>query len=181
MYLTLLNGTGFVFNADDYMELRSKHRIMGAPVGTANTKGWSPNQSTLPVELNKFETQLLLDENIAKLVDKSRDLKAKPTAEKVEKNKAEFESRLLGQEEALKTEKLRETERYMENILTGKRKKLLKQGKTEMAAALTADEVLKEMSDSFKFDPQNALVEVPCEHLRNHCSCANSYWSSSRH
>jgi len=30
----------------DYMELRSKHRIMGAPVGTANTKGWSPNQSS---------------------------------------------------------------------------------------------------------------------------------------
>jgi len=65
MYLTLLNGTGFVFNVDgklsycpqkqyytnstfvsDYMELRSKHRIMGAPVGTANTKGWSPNQSS---------------------------------------------------------------------------------------------------------------------------------------
>ncbi|KAI8037773.1 hypothetical protein M5D96_009274 [Drosophila gunungcola] len=81
MFLTLLNGTGFVFNVDDYMELRSKHRIMGAPVGTANTKGWSPNQST---------------------------------------------------------------------------------------AALTAQDVLKEMSDNFKFDRQNALVEVPCEHLKKH-------------
>ncbi|XP_037720440.1 probable tRNA-splicing endonuclease subunit sen34 [Drosophila subpulchrella] len=168
MYLTLLNGTGFVFNVDDYMELRSKHRIMGAPVGTANTKGWSPYQSTLPVELTKFETQLVLDENIAKLVDKSEDLMAKPTAVKVEEYKADFESRLLGQEEALKTEKLRETERYMDKILTGKRKKLLKQGRQEMAAALTADHVLKEMSENFKFERQNALVEVPCEHLRNH-------------
>lgn len=86
----------------------------------------------LPVELSKFETQLLLDENIAKLVDKSKDLKAKPTAEKLEECKADFESRLLGQEEALKTEKLRETERYMDKILTGKRKKLLKQGKNEL-------------------------------------------------
>jgi len=88
--------------------------------------------TALPVELTKFETQLVLDENIAKLVDKSQDLKAKPTAEKLEEYKADFESRLLGQEEALKTEKLRETERYMDKILTGKRKKLLKQGKQEM-------------------------------------------------
>ncbi|XP_033161356.1 probable tRNA-splicing endonuclease subunit tsp-4 [Drosophila mauritiana] len=168
MYLTLLNGTGFVFNVDDYMELRSKHRIMGAPVGTANTKGWSPNQSTLPVELSKFETQLLLDENIATLVDKSKDLKAKPTAEKLEECKADFESRLLGQEEALKTEKLRETERYMDKILTGKRKKLLKQGKNELAAALTDKDVLTEMSVNFKFDRQNALLEVPCEHPTDH-------------
>ncbi|XP_016994459.2 tRNA-splicing endonuclease subunit Sen34 [Drosophila takahashii] len=168
MYLTLLNGTGFVFNVDDYMELRSKYRIMGAPVGTANTKGWSPNQSTLPVELTKYETQLVLDENIAMLVDKSQDLRAKPTAEKLEEFKADFESRLLGQKETLKDEKLRETERYMEKILTGKRKKLLKQGKHEMAEALTAEDVLKEMSENFKFDRQNALVEVPCEHLKDH-------------
>ncbi|KAH8364559.1 hypothetical protein KR084_008069 [Drosophila pseudotakahashii] len=168
MYLTMLNGTGFVFNVDDYMELRSKHRIMGAPVGTANTKGWSPNQSTLPVELTKYETQLVLDENIAMLVDKSQDLRAKPTAEKLEEYKTDFESRLLGQEEALKTEKLRETERYMDKILTGKRKKLLKQGKPDMAEALTAEDVLQEMSDNFKFDRQNALVEVPCEHLKDH-------------
>ncbi|XP_017068223.1 tRNA-splicing endonuclease subunit Sen34 [Drosophila eugracilis] len=168
MYLTLLNGTGFVFNVDDYMELRSKHRIMGAPVGTANTKGWSPNQSTLPVELSIFETQLLLEENIAKLVDKSQDLKAKLTAEKQKEHKADFETRLLGQEEALKSEKLRETKRYMDKILAGKRNKLLKQGKKEIAEALTEDDVLKKMSENFKFDRQNALVEVPCEHLKDH-------------
>ncbi|XP_052848515.1 LOW QUALITY PROTEIN: tRNA-splicing endonuclease subunit Sen34 [Drosophila gunungcola] len=168
MFLTLLNGTGFVFNVDDYMELRSKHRIMGAPVGTANTKGWSPNQSTLPVELSKFETQLVLDENIAMLVNKSQSLKARPTEEKLKEYKNDFECQLLGQKKSLKAEKLRETERYMDKILMGKRNKLRKLGKDEMAAALTAQDVLKEMSDNFKFDRQNALVEVPCEHLKKH-------------
>ncbi|XP_016974271.1 uncharacterized protein LOC108041023 isoform X2 [Drosophila rhopaloa] len=181
MFLTLLNGRGFVFNVDDYMELRSKHRIMGAPVGTANTKGWSPNQSTLPVELSKFETQLALDENIAKLVDKSQALTTPPTVEKLKEYKTDFESQLVCQKEALKTEKLRETERYIERILMGKRKKLLKQGKDEMANALTSQDVLKEVSDNFKFDRQNALVEVPCEHLKNHCSCKNSFRTCGEH
>ncbi|XP_017040306.1 uncharacterized protein LOC108087454 isoform X2 [Drosophila ficusphila] len=126
------------------------------------------NLTALPVELTKFETQLILDENIAKLVDKSQALKNPPTEDELENYKTDFESRLEGQKEALKTEKLRETERYMEKILMGKRKKLIKQGKNEMAAALTAEDVLKEMSDSFKFDRQNALVEVPCEHLEKH-------------
>ncbi|XP_020798212.1 tRNA-splicing endonuclease subunit Sen34 [Drosophila serrata] len=168
MILTLLNGTGFVFNVNDYMELRSKHRVMGAPVGTANTKGWSPNQSTLPVELTKFETQLLLDEHIAQLVDKSQALKAPPTPEKLQEFQADFESRLESQEASLKKEKLRETERYMDKILTGKRNKLLKQGNNDKAASLTAEDVLKEMSDNFKFDRQNALVELTCEHLKEH-------------
>ncbi|KAH8264782.1 hypothetical protein KR038_000767 [Drosophila bunnanda] len=168
MILTLLNGTGFVFNVNDYMELRSKHRIMGAPVGTANTKGWCPNQSTLPVELTKFETQLLLDEHIAQLVDKSQALKGPPTPEKQQEYQTDFESRLVDQEASLKKEKLRETERYMDKILTGKRNKLLKQGNVEKAASLTPEDVLKEISDNFKFDRQNALVELTCEHLRKH-------------
>ncbi|KAH8378701.1 hypothetical protein KR009_000795 [Drosophila setifemur] len=168
MYLTLLNGTGFVFNVDDYMELRTKHRIMGAPVGTANTKGWSPNQSTLPVELTKFETQLVLDEQIAQIVDKSQALKAPSTAKQLEEWKHQFESRIVGQEQALKAEKLRETERYMDKILMGKRKKLRKQGHEQQAAALTSEDVLKDISDNFKFDRQNALLEVPCQHLDQH-------------
>ncbi|KAH8334736.1 hypothetical protein KR074_004211 [Drosophila pseudoananassae] len=168
MYLTLLNGTGYVFNVDDYMELRTQHRIMGAPVGTANTKGWSPNQSNLPVELTKFETQLVLDEHIAKLVDKSEALKAAPSADEVLEWKEQFESRIAGQSETLKAEKLRETERYMDKILAGKRNKLVKQGQLDKAAALRSEDVLNEMSLNFKFDPQNALVEVPCEHLGRH-------------
>lgn len=37
------------------------------------------------------------------------------------------------------------------------------------AAALRGEDILAEISQNFKFDPQNALVEVPCEHLGKHC------------
>ncbi|BFF96542.1 tRNA-splicing endonuclease subunit Sen34 [Drosophila madeirensis] len=168
MYLTLLNGTGFVFSVDDYMELRSKHRLMGALVGTANTKGWSINQSTLPVELTKFETQLILDEGLALLVNKSKSLGASPTPKELEEYRSELDKRLEGQANALKSEKLRETERYMDKILLGKRNKLLKQGLATKAGALVSEDVLKEVADNFEFDLQNALVEVPCEHLIKH-------------
>ncbi|SPP76054.1 tRNA-splicing endonuclease subunit Sen34 [Drosophila guanche] len=168
MYLTLLNGTGYVFSVDDYMELRSKHRLMGALVGTANTKGWSPNQSTLPVELTKFETQLILDEGLALLVNKSKALGASPMPKELEEYRSELDKRLEGQADALKSEKLRETERYMDKILLGKRNKLLKQGLATKAGALVGEDVLKEVADNFEFDLQNALVEVPCKHLVKH-------------
>lgn len=43
----------------------------------------------------------------------------------------DFAARLKAQADALKAEKLRETERHMDKILSGKRNKLLKQGKSD--------------------------------------------------
>ncbi|XP_034480388.1 tRNA-splicing endonuclease subunit Sen34 [Drosophila innubila] len=168
IYLTLLNGTGYVFNADDYMELRTKHRIMGAPVGTANSKGWSSSEAALPVELTKWETQWLIEARIAVLVSKSRALKAPPSPEMLQAYKTEFKASLLAQADALKAEKLRETERHVDKILVGKRNKLLKQAKNEEAAALTTEDVLEEIANNFVFESQNALVELPCSHMMNH-------------
>lgn len=37
------------------------------------------------------------------------------------------------------------------------------------AAALTSNDVLREIADSFVFDRQNALVEVPYSHTTDHC------------
>lgn len=73
----------------------------------------------------------MLEEHIAKLVDKSEALKSVPSADELLEWKAQFESRISGQSETLKAEKLRETERYMDKILAGKRKKLVKQGQLD--------------------------------------------------
>jgi len=83
------------------------------------------------VELTKWETQLLIEARIAVLVSKSTALKAPPTPEMLQVYKTEFEASLLAQADALKAEKLRETERHVDKILIGKRNKLLKQSKTE--------------------------------------------------
>ncbi|XP_032598608.1 tRNA-splicing endonuclease subunit Sen34 [Drosophila grimshawi] len=168
MYLTLLNGTGYIFDVDDCMDLRTKHRIMGALVGTANSRGWSTSEAALPLALTNYETQLLIDEGIAVLVSKVVDLSKQPDSAKLMAYKEEFDRRLLAQADALKAEKLRETKRHVDKILNGKRNKLLQQGKTAEAADLTAKDVLDEIGNHFEFDRQNALVEVPCAHLPNH-------------
>ncbi|KAM8708777.1 hypothetical protein ACLKA7_015704 [Drosophila subpalustris] len=180
IYLTLLNGTGYVFNADDYMQLRTKHRIMGAPVGTANSKGWSSSEAALPVELTKWETQWLIESGVVVLVSKAAALTTPPSAKMLQVYKTEFEAGLLAQADALKAEKLRETERHVDKILVGKRNKLLKQCKIAEAAALTTDDVLQEIADNFVFEPQNALVELACSHMMNHFAqiCTESVYDS---
>nr|ABD64802.1 Dvir_CG33260 [Drosophila virilis] len=110
------------------MELRTKYHIMGALVGTASTKGWS---STLPLELTKYETQLLVDEGLAILVSKAEALTKPPTQDMLQAYQRDFESRLMAQRDALKTEKLRETRRHVDKIIIGKRNKLIKQGKPD--------------------------------------------------
>lgn len=37
------------------------------------------------------------------------------------------------------------------------------------AVALTSNDVLQDIADSFVFDRQNALVEVPSLHMTDHC------------
>ncbi|XP_023171415.2 tRNA-splicing endonuclease subunit Sen34 [Drosophila hydei] len=168
MYLTLLNGTGYVFDVDDYMELRMKYRIMGALVGTANSKGWSSSEAALPLELTKCETQLLIDEGLAILVSKTASLTKSPSLDILQNNQQELTSRLEAQADVLKAEKMRETERHVDKILSGKRNKLVKQGKADEAAALTSENVIQEVANNFEFDLQNALVELPCPHMTNH-------------
>lgn len=132
------------------MELRTKYRIMGALVGTANTKGWSSSEAgksvllveinsynhmgnhlALPLELTKYETQLLVDEGLAVLVSKAEALTKPPTQDMLQAYQRDFESRLMAQRDALKTEKLRETRRHVDRIIIGKRNKLIKQGKPD--------------------------------------------------
>ncbi|EDV97318.1 GH16791 [Drosophila grimshawi] len=149
MYLTLLNGTGYIFDVDDCMDLRTKHRIMGALVGTANSRGWSTSEAALPLALTNYETQLLIDEGIAVLVSKVVDLSKQPDSAKLMAYKEEFDRRLLAQADALKAEKLRETKRHVDKILNGKRNKLLQQGKTAEAAQLYTDRIYD--TDSLKY------------------------------
>lgn len=132
------------------MELRMKYRIMGALVGTANSKGWSSSEagrnsnlvieihsydiyniSALPLELTKCETQLLIDEGLAILVSKTASLTKSPSLDILQNNQQELTSRLEAQADVLKAEKIRETERHVDKILSGKRNKLVKQGKAD--------------------------------------------------
>ncbi|XP_055904650.1 tRNA-splicing endonuclease subunit Sen34 [Eupeodes corollae] len=166
--LTYLNGTGYVFNSDDYMTLRKNYRIIGSMVGTSCSRGWAGNSTCLPVELTKYETQLLIEKGVAILVSKAKSLLREPSNEEIEAYKNETEERLQSQEVHLKEGKVKESLHYIDNIIYGKRKKLLKSGILEKDIKITKDEVLQDIRDSVQFDRKNALVEINCEHPRIH-------------
>ena len=85
----------------------------------------------MPVELSPLETRLLVEEGIATLVSKSQQLLKPLNDEEVKKYQENFEQRINQQAESLKDEKLKESEKNIDKIMAGKRKKLLKQGINE--------------------------------------------------
>ncbi|XP_014086299.2 tRNA-splicing endonuclease subunit Sen34 isoform X1 [Bactrocera oleae] len=166
--LTLINGTGYVFNVDDYMTLRQKHRIVGALVGTCNMRGWSANDCTLPLELTPYETRFLVERDIAQLVSKQESLLRVPVANELAEYHGLLEAGFASQAETLKTEKLRETERNISKILEGKRRKLLKEGVLEADIVIDASKILQETADNFVFERKNAQLEIACAHKQTH-------------
>ncbi|XP_023300532.2 tRNA-splicing endonuclease subunit Sen34 [Lucilia cuprina] len=166
--LTLLNNTGYVFEVKDYMTLRKHHHIVGALVGTCSNRGWSANDCTMPVELSPLETRLLLEQGIAELVSKKESLLRQLSNEELLEHAKEFDLRINQQKDTLNEEKLKESERNMEKIMAGKRKKLLKQGVQEKDIHLNPSEILQEIRAGLKFDSKNALLDIPCAHAEEH-------------
>ncbi|XP_073838712.1 tRNA-splicing endonuclease subunit Sen34-like [Musca autumnalis] len=166
--LTLLNGTGYVFEVDDYMKLRREHYIVGSLVGTCSNRGWSANECAMPVELTSWETRLLVEKGLAVLVSKRSSLLRTETEEERKQCQEELEKRLSQQEEALKDEKLKQSEGNIDKIIAGKRKKLLKQGVAEEDIKLDPQEILAEIRQGLKFERKNALLDIPCSHPEAH-------------
>ncbi|XP_011195868.2 tRNA-splicing endonuclease subunit Sen34 isoform X1 [Zeugodacus cucurbitae] len=166
--LTLINGTGYVFNVDDYMTLRQQHRIVGALVGTCNMRGWSANDCTLPLELTTYETRFLVESGVAQLVSKQESLLRVPAANELAKYHELLEASFTAQADTLKSAKLHETECNMSKILEGKRKKLLKAGVPKADIVLEASQILQETADNFVFERNNAPLEIACAHTQTH-------------
>ncbi|XP_058986354.1 tRNA-splicing endonuclease subunit Sen34-like [Musca domestica] len=169
--LTLLNGTGYVFEVEDYMKLRRDHHIVGSLVGTCASRGWSGSECTMPVELTPWETCLLVEQGLAVLVSKKTSLLREENEQERKHYQEQLEQRISQQEEALKDEKLKQSEGNIEKILAGKRKKLLKQGVPEKDIKLDPQEILNEIRQSIKFERKNALLDIPCAHPEPHDAC----------
>ncbi|XP_005178952.1 tRNA-splicing endonuclease subunit Sen34 [Musca domestica] len=166
--LTLLNGTGYVFEVEDYMKLRRDHHIVGSLVGTCASRGWSASECTMPVELTPWETRLLVEQGLAVLVSKKTSLLREENELERKQYQEQLEQRISQQEEALKEEKLKQSEGNIEKILAGKRKKLMKQGIAEKDIKLDPQEILNEIRQSIKFERKNALLDIPCAHPEPH-------------
>lgn len=128
--LSLINGNVFVFNANDYFRLRTEHRITGKLIGIPVSHPRNLLISGLPAVLNELEVNVLLEERLATIEDKTR-LRDMPSKE----IKAEYvEYRTFVENEIkmpLIEHKLKETKLKMACIMKGKAEKLAKSGVSE--------------------------------------------------
>lgn len=121
-------GNIFVYNANDWLELRKKHRIVGDLVGTLN---YIP---VLPLQLRTEEVLLLLEKNVAvvRKINTERQPKAKEMQE-------EFENALLESEmREYKKNRLIQLEGMKESLIEKRRRK---------GDARSDDEILREELD----------------------------------
>lgn len=117
----------------------------------------------LPVILSHLELQLLLEKNIVTLLSK-KGLVTQPTEGQQVQFKNFQLTNLAGQHEVLRENKVDTSRRYMGNIMRGKERKLLESGVKKEDIHLSEEDILKDIRDSYDFNADNTLIQVPTEH-----------------
>ena len=127
--LILLSGRAMTFNADDYIKLRTEYRIIGKLIGISAPYPRNVNLQNLPACYSDYETRLMIEEDIIDLYEK--DLEEAPS----EEMKEAYKDHQKGIREELMNShmknKLEITKQNMQQIIKGKRKKLIKSGIAE--------------------------------------------------
>lgn len=157
-------GSAFVWNADDWYELRTKHRICGALVGALPSH---PRQNAflgLPMLLMPEEAALLLEENICELYE-LLDLKKDLTEEQKQEYDA-YQKRLLEEQKVeLKKRRIEQFKEKIDVIIAGKRKKMKVKGMDDTEIILDKETLIQEeMNRDIPLLPSNELVYIPLEH-----------------
>jgi hypothetical protein len=128
--LSFINGHAMTFSSNDYIKLRTEHRIIGSLIGAAVPYPRNVNLTALPAHFADYEIQIMLEQNIVDLEEKI-NINEAPTDEM----KEAFENYLKRVENELEKpyieSKLETVYKNMDNIVKGKRKKLLKSGVAE--------------------------------------------------
>lgn len=117
----------------------------------------------LPVILSPYEVQLLLEKNVISLLSK-KGLLSQPTEEQQLQFTNFQSSNLNGQHEFLRANKINESTKFIGEIMRGKEKKLLKSGVKKEDIHLKKEDILNDIGNSYDYNDDNALIQVPTEH-----------------
>ncbi|KAL1464577.1 hypothetical protein WDU94_004209 [Cyamophila willieti] len=107
---------GFIWNADDWNELRCHHRIVGNLVGTRSSAAKNAKVLALPCQLLPEEVTLLVKLNICKLVK----MKQEPWSDLKEKYDSYKEEIMKEQDVAFKKGKEKKIYKMIDNIVKNK-------------------------------------------------------------
>ncbi|GAB0097144.1 tRNA-splicing endonuclease subunit Sen34 [Sergentomyia squamirostris] len=162
--IKLINNRGFIFNANDYMTLRRKHRIAAVLMGCCVNNPRNTSIGGLPAVLSQIELKFLLERQLVTLEDNSL-LKHAPIEETVQKYRDFTEKQYQEQKTILKEKRVQEVEQNLQQIIRGKKKKMLKSGVKEENIDLDEDQIFQEEIQKIpQLTKEYLLVQTPKEH-----------------
>ncbi|XP_065085597.1 tRNA-splicing endonuclease subunit Sen34 [Ochlerotatus camptorhynchus] len=178
--VTLQHNRGFIYNVEDYLKLRFKHRIIGNLIGTPVSKPRNASSFGLPAVLTSFEIKLGIDEGIIELKDNGASLSRCPS----EMEKREFKllcwRQVHEQKEPIIEKRMNEFKRCLPKIVAGKRKKFLESGIKEEDISIDHTQLIDEEIKKLEAMDIVKLVQIPQEHpLVTDHSCVEHNLSQS--
>lgn len=105
----------------------------------------------------------MLEKNIISLLSK-KGLLSQPTEEQQLQFKNFQLNHLAGQHEFLRANKINESRKVIGDIIRGKERKLMKSGVRKEDIHLNEEDILKDIGNSYEFNDDNALIQIPTEH-----------------
>ncbi|XP_062555316.1 tRNA-splicing endonuclease subunit Sen34 [Armigeres subalbatus] len=162
--VTFQHNRGFVYDAEDYLKLRSTHRIVGNLIGTPVSKPRSATSYGLPAVLTPLEIQLGLDEGLIELIDKNTVLTSCPSEVAKQQFASLIQQQINEQKQPIVEKRMAEFKRLLPTIIEGKRKKLLKSGIKEADLSIDADTLVKEEVSKLETMEFEKLVQIPHEY-----------------
>ncbi|CAH1638715.1 unnamed protein product [Spodoptera littoralis] len=156
------NGSAYVWNSEDWYELRANHRICGSLIGSLPSFPRQNDFLGLPMALTSEEAALLVNQGICQLFEVP-NLTMKPSEEEKQLIKELEQNVLMEQMDALKKKKIEQLSQKIDIIIAGKRQKLLSKGITDVK--LDKQALLQEEINKLpKLAPAHVLTHLPTEH-----------------
>ncbi|XP_011167367.2 tRNA-splicing endonuclease subunit Sen34 [Solenopsis invicta] len=158
IYLVSSRNNVFIWNADDWLKLRRKHKIIGELVGSFPKSTRQEAFLGLPLLLLPEEVTLLLEKKIACLVE-CKSLKTQPD-ESLSQRFQEYRDKLfLEQADCLKENRKEQITSVMDKIVEGKKRKMLGLHTSKKYMKKPLDKKTQEALDNIEIDTESLLEE----------------------
>lgn len=147
--LSFIDGKVMTFNDKDYMTIRKEFRIVGKLVGIPVSYPRNLQWNALPAVYSENEAKLLLDKNLVIIEDRKllRNPPSEETKEIFNNHSKHLEENL--RQSYIKT-RLEPTKAVMNDVIAGKRKKLLKSGVPENEINVTEEDIIREKTEQLQ-------------------------------
>ncbi|XP_074597953.1 tRNA splicing endonuclease subunit 34 [Brevipalpus obovatus] len=157
------NGSILVWDAADALNLRKDHRILGQLIGPFPGSSSQVNENGLPLSLMKEEARLLIDKNMADLVEFDSTVQS----DSVEIFRQHTQKVKIEAQEAARQKRAQELETRIKDIVVKRSKRL--EGRESEMESIDENSLIKEKLDIFEASNKNVFpVQIFTKSPWNH-------------